>query len=154
MLITKRMDLVQLANLIGPGTSSQTVRLVRDRLVLVWDGRDTSEIGSDDWARMLRNEQADPCKTVEEMLKNSGAQWLHYNRKTGDIHHGFVGPSRTGNASIDGSWVGFEVVTSSVAEAESLVQAYVKHPNAKYSGMMVRIVNGIAFNGWHQVDLS
>lgn len=154
MLISKHMDLVQLANLIGPGTSQVAAKYVRDRLVQAWDGRDTSEVGSSDWRRVLKSEQVDPCKTVEKMLKNSGAQWLHYNRKTGEFSHGFVGPLRTGDRSIDASWVGFEVVTPSTAEAERLVRAYVSHPNAKYSGMLVRIVNGIAFNGSYQVDLS
>lgn len=141
MKIHQEMDLGKLAQLIGPGTDNFKTKMVRDRLVLVADGRDTDDLSSRDW-QVITNDVQTTSADVDRMLKASGAFWLYFNRKTGAVVHGISSNVKVGDRSIDRSWVGFEVVASTQDDAERMVRAYINHPKAKYTGMMVCIRDG------------
>lgn len=146
MKISSRMDLDQLASLIGQEVTGEKAKRLRRRLVLAFNGLDTDNIAATDWQTCIRD--SDPSlEKVDALLAAASGYWFHYNRKTEQIVAGFKTPERTGNRSIDGSWVGFEVATSDAAVAEQLVRKYVALPQAKFAGRLVTIVNGVARNG-------
>lgn len=76
----------------------------------------------------------------------------NYNRKTGDWSEG-LGYPKTGNRSIDHSWVFFEVVAKTQADALERVKAYCANPKAKFTGMHVTLTEDKAILGNQEVIL-
>lgn len=73
-------------------------------------------------------------------------QFGNYNRKTGVWVAG-LGSPRTGDKSVDGSWIFFEVAADSQESAELEVRRYVASPKAKFMGKQVTLVDGVAHPG-------
>lgn len=152
MKISANMDLVELANIVGSRASADLLGTVRARLVMMWKGQDSSSLSESDWLRVLNFEYPSGVE-VDNMLANSGLYWVYYNRRTGAFYHGVQDPPRSGDRSVDRSWVAFEVISTNKAAAEQWVRAYVAHPKARYKGMFVGIRDGVAENDEHRLDL-
>lgn len=73
-------------------------------------------------------------------------QFGNYNRKT-DVWVSGLGVPTTGDKSVDGSWIFFEVTADSQESAEVEVRRYVARPKAKFTGKQVTLVNGVAYPG-------
>lgn len=82
--------------------------------------------------------------TTKENLRS--VQFGNYNRKT-DVWVAGMGSPRTGDKSVDGSWIFFEVTADSQESAEIEVRRYVASPKAKFTGKQVTLVDGVAHPG-------
>ncbi len=141
MKIASRMNLDDLAKLVG--VDRDAAKTVRTRLVLIADGKDTDDISVGTWQKIIPNpeRESNPSVQVDTMLRNSGLFWIWYNRRTRNFAYGSQAPARTGDRSLDSSWVTFEVQAAEQDAAQVRVELYIAQPKATYKGMFVTLLN-------------